>query len=97
MAKVTVKTTQQASKILSTYLVQFTNKVAQEIKAEAKANCPVDSGKLQRSIKVVKQGDNVYQIGSQLPYALWVEIGTRYMTARAYLRNAYQRVLANKL
>jgi HK97 gp10 family phage protein len=96
MSNVKVKLQPNASKILSTYLHAFTWKSADNIKKEAKLNCPVDTGKLKRSIKVVKDG-NIYKIGSQLSYALFVEVGTRYMTARAFLRNAFYSVVRKKL
>jgi hypothetical protein len=98
MAKdVTVKATPQASKILKTFLVNTTWKTSQEIAAEAKSLCPVDTGRLQRSIKVVKEDEGIYKIGSQLDYAIFIEMGTRYISAVGFLRRAFWNVLRNKL
>lgn len=98
MAKnVTVKKTPNASKILQTFLVATTWKASEEIKREAKALCPVDTGRLQRSIKVVKDDQNVYKIGSQLDYAIFVEMGTRFSSAQSFLRKAFYNVIRRKL
>lgn len=53
----------------------------------AKALCPVDTGNLRNSITHFQQGDDEY-IGTAVEYAPYVELGTRRMTARPYLRPA---------
>lgn len=98
MAKnVTVKKTPQASKILQTFLVATAWKTAEEIKVEAKSLAPVDTGRLQRSIKVVKEDEGVYKVGSQLDYAIFVEFGTRFQSAQSFLRKAFYNVIRKKL
>lgn len=95
MAK--VKTTSKAKKILSTFLTAVTKKSAEEIKREAKSLCPVDTGKLRRSITVQEIDKESYAIGSPLDYAIYVEMGTRYQTAQSFLRKAFYNVIQKKL
>lgn len=86
MAK--IKTNSSTKKVLSTFLMSFTKKAANEIKVEAKNLCPVDSGKLKRSITVQQDGDT-FSIGSPLDYAIYVEAGTRFQSPQSFLRKAY--------
>jgi len=58
--------------------------------AQIKALCPVKLGTLRRSIKVVPQGKE-YSVQSKLPYALFVEFGTRAHTIVA----KFAKVLTN--
>lgn len=72
---------------------------AELVSMKAKEEVPVVSGKLRGSITHVTDKDNlIAHIGSNVDYALYVEIGTRKMTPRAYLRkglsNAWSAVLA---
>lgn len=53
----------------------------------AKALCPVDTGNLRNSITHFQDGDDEY-IGTAVKYAPYVELGTRRMKARPYLRPA---------
>ena len=53
----------------------------------AKAICPVDTGNLRNSITHFQQGNDEY-IGTPVEYAPYVELGTRKMKARPYLRPA---------
>jgi len=70
--------------IVSKYL----DKVARRVAEEAKVHCPVDTGALRASIESQKNGDLSFYVGAGLSYGLWQEIGTRYITPRAYLRRA---------
>ncbi len=57
----------------------------------AKQIVPVDTGALKKSIHrtVLEDGHGTYiEIGSSLEYAIYVELGTRRMHARPYLRPA---------
>lgn len=96
-AKVTVKATPSAAKILQTFLVNTSWKASQEIAKEAKSICAVDTGKLRGSIKVVKEAEGIYKIGSQLPYAIFVEMGTRFQSPVGFLRRAFWNVLRRKV
>ena len=59
------------------------------LKAEgyAKKNCPVDTGRLRNSITHQNDKDTVY-IGTNVEYAVYVEMGTRNMKAQPYLGKA---------
>jgi HK97 gp10 family phage protein len=58
----------------------------------AKVFCPVDTGRLRSSIThevgTDGVGDVIGRVGSDVEYAIFQELGTRYMGARAFLRNA---------
>lgn len=55
----------------------------------AKRDCPVDTGRLRNSIThEVRMNENAVYIGSNVEYAAFVEIGTKRMKARPYLRPA---------
>ena len=68
------------------------NRVANNIKRNAKQLAPVDSGDLRNSIGVKKDTSSGYGIGyvigSDLEYAGMVELGTKNKGARPYLRPA---------
>lgn len=69
------------------YLVQQ----AQRVTNGAKARCPVDTGNLRASItwELARQGDElVARIGTNVPYAIYVHEGTRFMAPRPFLRDA---------
>lgn len=61
----------------------------------AKTLCPVDTGRLRASIGVSQQftpAGAVTTVGSNVEYSLYVELGTRRMRARPYLRPALQAI-----
>lgn len=53
----------------------------------AKRACPVDTGRLRNSINHATDEDSAY-IGTNIEYAPYVELGTRKMQAKPYLRPA---------
>lgn len=53
----------------------------------AKLNCPVDTGNLRNSITHEVSGNDVY-IGTNVEYAPYVELGTKRMKARGFLKSA---------
>ena len=60
----------------------------------AKAFAPVDTGRLRASIipEVVQHAEVVQGIvGSNVSYAGYQELGTKYMPGKRYLRRAYER------
>ena len=65
---------------------------AADVKALAKQLVPVRSGHLRDSI-YAKIHEWVAEIGAEAAYALFVELGTRYMRARSYLFPAIQEHL----
>ena len=48
----------------------------------------VQTGKLRSSVAVVKPKELTRQIGTNLPYGKWLELGTSKMEARPYIRPA---------
>ena len=65
-------------------------KSALNIQREAKKRCPVDTGALRNSITVDFYGEMSAQIGPHMPYAPYVEFGTRKMPAKPYLFPAFE-------
>lgn len=65
---------------------------AADVKALAKQLAPVRTGHLRSSI-YAKISEWVAEIGAEAAYALFVELGTRYMQARPYLYPAIQEHL----
>ena len=65
---------------------------AEDVKTEATRRAPVKTGYLRSSIySLVK--DWVVNIGAEATYALFVELGTRYLRARPYLYPSVQLYL----
>lgn len=65
----------------------------QEIEAKAKIAAPVDTGKLQQSIKSIQIGKLTVNIKANAtglaPYAVYVEYGTRFQRKQPFLFPAY--------
>lgn len=60
---------------------------------KAKRYCPVDTGRLRSSIRSTQPFEEVHRrlvvrVGTNVDYAAYVELGTRYMSARPFLRRA---------
>lgn len=69
----------------------FLAKKAVQVEREAKHLCPVDTGRLRASITHGLDRDEqglVAYVGSNVKYAVFVELGTRHMGAKPYLRPA---------
>ena len=60
------------------------------------ATCPVDTGALKASIAIDDDSGNQVVIGAHTHYAFFVEMGTKKISPRAYLRGALDldRILA---
>jgi len=65
---------------------------ASDVKAQARKLVPVRSGYLQSTI-YAKISEWVAEIGADATYALFVELGTKYMQAQPYLYPAVQQYL----
>jgi HK97 gp10 family phage protein len=65
---------------------------AAEVKASAGQRVPVKTGQLRDSI-YAKMGEWVAEVGAEASYAMFVELGTRYMRARPFLYPAVQEAL----
>ncbi len=63
---------------------------ALNIQMGAKKRCPVRTGALRNSITVDFYGKMSAQIGPHMPYAPYVEYGTRKMAAQPYLFPAFE-------
>lgn len=72
-------------------------KVSKDIQKDAKANAPVDTGRLRDSISIEKISDIEYKIYSDLEYALPQEEGTVYIPSNRYMYRAYQKNKKNVL
>jgi HK97 gp10 family phage protein len=73
------------------------NRVADEeipkIVTRARELAPVRTGRLRNSIYWRKTGFLGYEVGARVFYAGFVELGTRFMRARPYLRPAIEEKL----
>lgn len=63
------------------------------IRNSAKRYCPVDTGRLRSSIqmsppRMLEFNTLVVRVGTKVKYARFVELGTRYMRPRSFLRKA---------
>lgn len=68
-------------------------KAAHDIEGYAKRTVPVDTGNLKNSIQVADNGPMGATIGPRgVEYDYYVEMGTRYMGARPYMRPAIEQV-----
>jgi HK97 gp10 family phage protein len=65
---------------------------ASDVKAQARKLVPVRTGYLQSTI-YAKISEWVAEIGADATYALFVELGTKYMQAQPYLYPAIQEHL----
>lgn len=85
----TMRTFQNA---IQTYVHRQLVSWAADVKAEAMRRAPVKTGRLRTSIYAVVR-DWVVNIGAEATYALFVEVGTRYIRARPYLWPSIQQYL----
>lgn len=89
-AKFTIDTTDNSEQV-EEYLKDATEKAlmlcGEEAKGYAKKLCPVDTGNLRNSIDYDVLDDTV-QIGTNVEYASYVELGTSKQTAQPYLKPA---------
>lgn len=60
---------------------------ADAMKNVARSRCPVRTGRLRDSI-YAKVRDWILQLGATAPYAVYQELGTRYIRPRQFLKNA---------
>ena len=72
------------AQIISKYL----DRVGERIVVDAKDNFNSKTGALRDSIQMQKNGDKSIYVGSDLEYALYLELGTRHITPRGFLRRA---------
>lgn len=66
---------------------------ATSILAKSQQRVPVDTGKLKRSSSA-RLGVTTFTVQYSQPYAVYVEMGTRHMSAQPYLRPAFDEGVA---
>ncbi len=77
-------------------LLEQISDIAQQLEQEAKARCPVSTGKLKNSIHYVINFEDISaDIGSDVKYARLVEFGTRNIRAQPYLLPAFYKTIWN--
>ena len=79
--------TEQVKAAIKTATEKALEMVGLQAEGYAKKLCPVFSGNLRNSITHTQDGEWAY-IGTNVEYAPYVELGTRKMAARPYLRPA---------
>ena len=62
---------------------------AEAMKTMARERCPVKTGRLRDSIYATVQ-DWTLELGATAPYAIYQELGTRYIEPRQFLKNAVE-------
>jgi HK97 gp10 family phage protein len=70
------------------------------VETKAKQRCPVDTGRLRSSISSqldIGEGVPAVVIGTDVEYAIYVELGTSRMAARPFLRSSVTEVIAEGL
>lgn len=74
-------------------------RIARDVEAEAKVNVKrhqlIDTGALVNSIGIRQSGAASYDVIAGVHYAVYHEMGTRYMPARPFMGPALQTVAAN--
>jgi len=60
---------------------------AEAMKNIARARCPIRTGRLRDSI-YARVGDWILELGATAPYAVYQELGTRFISPRKFLENA---------
>ncbi len=73
-------------------LLEIIRAAANDVVTEAKRLAPVKTGALRDSIHTVEEQDGIY-VGSELHYAKFQELGTRFISSRPFLRPAVYKVL----
>lgn len=86
----TVANIRKLSPELKREISQQVAKSALNIQKGAKERCPVDTGALRNSITVDFYGQMSAEIAPHMPYAPYVEFGTRKMKAQPYLFPAFE-------
>jgi len=69
------------------------NRAALRVERDAKRSAPVDTGRLQSSIRtVIFQGGFAATVTTNVDYASFVEFGTRFQVAQPFLLPAWDKV-----
>ncbi len=96
MSSVTIKITHnrlpQIAAKLPQLVSQIVKKAAFDIESNAKAVVPIKTGNLKNSIQAHMTGSTSAEVATGVEYAIYVEFGTRKMSARPYLTPAAEKV-----
>lgn len=87
-----VKLTDAGKDILNEKAWWFASGAAKRVLEAARGLAPVDTGALRESIHISETPNSLY-VGSDLPYAMAVELGTLTRTPVGYLRRALDNEL----
>lgn len=76
-------------KMIQDATIRALETVGFQAESYAKLGAPVDTGRLRNSISHAFENDNTMQIGTNVEYAIFQELGTsRGVTEKRYLTNA---------
>lgn len=64
-------------------------KVAADTMADSQSRAPIDTGNLRATHYFDRVAQGVWRVGASALYAIYVELGTRYMRAQPYLVPAW--------
>lgn len=80
---------QQIEAAMDKAIAKALTMIGMKAEGNAKAICPVDTGRLRNSItNAIDTGENAVYIGTNVEYGPDVELGTRKMHAHPYLKPA---------
>lgn len=83
-----------APKLMTTTINNTIKKTIYTVSRDSRLNTPVDTGTLRRS--TYERFSPLYgEVGTRTNYDMYVHEGTRYMTARPYLRRAVEKNASN--
>jgi HK97 gp10 family phage protein len=88
-ATVTIRNHIDKKELLENFSDEMIDEIRERIQRRAKQLVPVDTGKLQASIRLIQR----YTVGSTVRYAGYVENGTRFMRAQPYMEPAIEDVM----
>jgi HK97 gp10 family phage protein len=71
--------------------------ISDELISEMKSTCPVDTGFLRDNIEESNSSSTAIQVSSRADYSIYVEMGTRYMTAQPFFYPAVDKISVEKI
>lgn len=80
--------------VLNRIVNNHMDRVGRKVQSDAKNNAPVNTGALRNSIFLKRDGiDGTSRlIGSDIKYARYLELGTRFIAPIAFLRRALRNI-----
>jgi HK97 gp10 family phage protein len=85
---------QKAAVAIEAAVGDAVREAAMLVEREAKINVPVDTGRLRSSIASEEKKPLLFEVGTNVEYAAFVEFGTSKMAAQPYLQPAVETVRA---